>query len=113
MLDEETLKLAAAIERALGDELPRARPKLRLITAADLPPRPAELYSDAEREWVRDRIRMWTRIYQLGQWLRQQMKGFFSLEEMPDEDLARLLARVEHGVECIRDGVGFDEAGLM
>jgi hypothetical protein len=111
-LDEETLRLAAAIERALGDELPRARPKLRLITTADLPPRPTSLYTDDEREWVRDRIRYWTRIYQLEQWTRQQMRGFVTLEEMPDEDLKRLLDRVEHGVQCIRDEVPFDEAGI-
>lgn len=90
-----------------------ARPKLRLITSADLPPRPSEIYSDVEREWVRDRIRMWTRVYGLEQWVRQEMKGFFSLEEMPDEELQQLLSRVEHGVQCCRDGVGFDEAGLM
>ncbi len=111
--EEEVSRLSALLEKKLGERFPAPRPALRLITTADLPPKPAPLYDDHEREWVRDRIRYWTRIYGLEQWTRQQMRGFVTLEDMPDEDLQALLNRIERGVQCIRDGIGFDEADLM
>lgn len=90
-----------------------ARPQLRLVTAAHLPPKAPALFGDLERERMIDRIRMWTRIYSLEQWLRQELGEYATLDEVPDAGLQRQLERIEHGVQCIRDGVGFDEAGLM
>lgn len=110
--EEEVSRITALLEQKLAKQFPPAKPKLRLITTADLPPKPPALYTDEDREWVRDRVRYWTRIYGLEQWTRQQMRGFATLEEMPDEDLKALLDRVERGVECIREGIAFDDAGL-
>lgn len=111
--ESEVSRVTALLEGKLARAYPARRPPLRLITAADLPPKPPALYTDDQRDYVRDRIRMWTRIYGLEQWTRQKMAGFVTLEELPDDDLRRLLETVERGVQAIRDGIGFDEVGLM
>lgn len=108
---EEFAALADAIARRIKEAPPR--PRLRLVTPADLPAKPPPLFDDGEREWVRDRIRMWGKVYGLEQWIRQQMRGALTLEELSDEELRSLLDRVAHGVQCCQDGIGFDEAGLM
>lgn len=112
-MEDEVSRLTALLENKFGEKFPAKKPKFRLITTADLPPRAAELYDDTTRERLRDRVRMWSRVYQIEQWVRQQYGGYATLEEMTDDDLTRLLERVESGVQCIRDGVGFDEAGLL
>lgn len=112
-MENEVARLSSLLENKLSAKSPARKPRLHLITAAHLPPKPAELFDDLERERIRDRVRMWTRIYGLEQWLRQELASYATLEEMPDAVLLRQLERIEHGVQCIRDGVGFDEAGLM
>lgn len=89
------------------------RPKLRLITAADLPAKPPRLFTDDERAWACNEIRMWCSVYPIETYVRRRMKGYVMPEEMPDEDLREVLTFVEKCVQSIRDEVPFDEAGLI
>ncbi|MGY3265835.1 hypothetical protein [Lysobacter sp. HA35] len=89
------------------------RPKLRLITTADLPPKPGRTMSDDERVWACDEIRMWFGVYPIEPYARRRMKGYALLEEMPDDELRTVLQYVTDCVKAIRDEVPFDEAGLL
>jgi hypothetical protein len=108
---EEFAALADAIARRIQEAPPR--PKLRLITTADLPPKSPRLYSDEEREWAYREIRLWLGVYPIEPYVRREMKGYALLEEMPDEELQGVLQFVEKCVKAIRDEVPFDEAGLI
>lgn len=89
------------------------RPKLRLVTAADLPPKPAPLFSDHDREWIRAQVRTLTRIYGLEWFLRQELAGHYGLEELADEELRDLFDQFGRAVRCMREGVSFEDAGLI
>jgi hypothetical protein len=109
--NEELEGLEALIARRILGAPPR--PKLRLITRADLPPKPSRTMTDDERAWACDEIRMWFGVYPIEPYTRRHMKGYALLEEMPDDELRQVLRFVEACVKAIKDEVGFDEAGLL
>lgn len=108
---EELERLEAQIARAILGA-PK-RPKLRLITTADLPPKPARSLSDTERRHMCDEIRLYWSAYGIEPYVRRQMKGEALLEGLDDDALREVYEFVGRCVQSIRDGVGFDEAGLM
>lgn len=108
---EEFAALSDAIARRIKEAPPR--PKLRLVTTADLPPKPARTLTDDERTWACSEIRHWCGVYPIEPYVRRRMTGYALLEEMPDEELRAVLGYVERCVQAIRDEVPFDEAGLL
>lgn len=84
------------------------RPPLRLVGA----PKP-QLFDSITRASITARIRTLQRMYHL-QWLVEQATfntpGIDSLE---DADLSELLRQAERARECLAEGIGFDEAGLV
>jgi len=112
MSEKERLEALAAM---IATELKGApeRPRLRLVTTADLPPKPPRLLTDEDREWACREIRVWCSVYPIDPYVRRRMKGYALLEEMPDEELREVLHFVERCVQAIRDEVPFDEAGLL
>lgn len=97
----------ALIERQLEKRAPASGPKLRLVA-----PAPAGLPA-LEREWLCDRIRFLGRVYELEWFVRQEIRGFAGVESLPDEDLIRVFRQLGRAIECIRDGVSFEDAGLI
>jgi len=79
----------------------------------EAPKRAPELFNDNDREWIREQIRTLRRIYNLDWFVRQEMFGKYGLEDLSDEELVSLLRLVERAVQCIRDEVSFEEAGLI
>ena len=108
---EELAALSAAIARRIQDA--PARPKLRLITAADLPPKPARTLSDEERVEKCEDIRIWCGVYPIEAYVRRHMRGYAAPEDMTDDDLERAHAFAHRCVQAIRDEVPFDEAGIV
>lgn len=85
-----------------------AKPLLRVIAA----PKPT-LFDSITRGSILTRIRRLQKMYSLG-WLVEQ--GTFNqpgLDSLEDAALSALLQQMERARECIVDGVGFDDAGLI
>jgi len=99
---------ANALLEKLQERIAAAKPR-----AARLRPAAVELYSDEERDWIRQQILTLRRIYGLEWFVRQEMFGRLNLEELADEELRALLHSVERAVLCIREGVSFEDAGLI
>lgn len=108
---EEFAALSAAIARRIDDAPPR--PKLRLITTASLPSKPARTLSDGERDQMCDDIRMYCSVYPIEPYVRRQMRGCVMPEELDDEVLREVFEFVGHCVQSIRDDVPFDLAGIL
>ena len=108
---EEFAALADAITRRMKEAPPR--PRLRLVTAADLPPKPARTMSDDDRTWACSEIRLWCGVYPIEPYVRRRMQGYALLEELPDAELRDVVDYVARCVQAIRDEVPFDEAGLI
>lgn len=107
-VDREELKRLA---RQLAELTTERKPaQLRVVK---VPERGPILFSDVEREWIRSQILTLQRIYCLEWFVRQEMYGRYGFEELSDDDLLALLRSVERAVCCIRDGVSFEDAGLI
>lgn len=109
---EKIRKLAhdmAAIAQASRTSLPDA-PRPRQIVPEDFAP--VGLCA-TEREWFCEHIRFLARVYELGWFVRQECRGYAGLESLPDDELKRVFKRVGHAVSCIKDGISFEDAGLI
>lgn len=104
---EEVQELARILDAraGLGRE---ARPKLRLVT----PPTP-KLLDHIAREAHLRRIDYLKRRYQLGWIVDQATFDVASASVLEDCDLIRLLCDMERAMECILDGVPFEDADLV
>jgi len=89
--------------------VPQARPKLQLVSA-DYQPPPDEIYL---RECRLRRIKWLVKAYEL-QWLiDQHCFGLKNVHVLDSPALQALHRDMERARECITEGIGFDEAGLV
>jgi hypothetical protein len=76
---------------------------------------PLSAMSDIQREsyyrMVRHYRRGWGKPMQL--LIDQAVFGLAGVEQLEDAALKQLLADLERGIECIRDDVTFEDAGLL
>lgn len=79
------------------------------------PPKPANLLDDITRESycrvIRSYRRNWGKPMQL--LIDQACVGIAGIEQLQDNDLIRLMRDMQRGLECIRDDVTFEDAGLI
>jgi hypothetical protein len=85
------------------------------LVSLELPPKATESRIDhVTRDCIYRRVRDLARLYSLGWLLLQEtMHVQAIMEQLPDEELLDLLARMEQARECLIDGVSFDDAGLV
>lgn len=99
--------LAKALADKVRSEKP-ARPKLRLVVTA----KPTK-FDAITRDCIMRRVRYLTKAYQL-QWLvDQETFDTPGVDALEDGDLADLLRTLERARDCIAEGVGFEDAGLV
>lgn len=100
------------LEQELAEKAPPDGPVLRIVSLGDLAPDPDALCS-TEREWLCDQVRFLARVYSLDWFVRQESRGYAGLESMPDDELRNVYKRVGKAIECIKEGVSFEDAGLL
>lgn len=93
----------AALEGA-----PRARRPFRAIQQ----PKP-ELYDSITRDSILRRIRYLARAYGLKWQIEQATFNRPNVDCLNDQELSALLRDMERGRECVLEGIGFDDAGLV
>jgi hypothetical protein len=101
---ERLKKLARQLADLTAERKP---PKLSIVPVKN------DQFAEPERIWIREQIMSLRRIYALDWFVRQEMYGKLDLRDLDDEDLLALLRSVERAVCCIRDGVSFEDAGLI
>lgn len=111
---EELAQRLAARTAALRAEQ-QQRPALHVVPAAAAPPR-ADFRMDAVlREshcrMIRHFRRRWGQPMQMV--IDQACFGLTGIEKLPDDDLIQLHKDLERAEDCMRDGVTFEDAGLL
>lgn len=90
----------------------KTRPKLAVVKA---PERPDTQMHDIEREshcrMIRHMRRRWGMPMQL--LIDQACFGLPGIEQLCDDSLIQLHKDLERAQDCMRDGVSFDDAGLI
>lgn len=107
LTNDEVQELARILDARAGLGR-KVRPKLRLIT----PPTP-KLLDHIAREAHLRRIAYLKQRYQLGWLVDQATFDVASVSVLEDCDLIRLLCDMERALECILDGVPFEDADLV
>lgn len=122
-LDQEMDKLAQLIalraQRKMG-----VKPNLMVVGSAkpaEAEPVPAPSAGPAMRmdvvlreshcRMIRHFHRRWGASMQL--LIDQACFGYMGIEHLPDDDLIQLHKDLERAEDCIRDGVSFEDAGLL
>jgi hypothetical protein len=111
MVDKELFgRLVAAIEEGLQ---PKARPNLRVVQndGLFLAPSMCELERESHRKMIRHIRRRWGHAMQ--QVIDQACFGLAGLEQLDDDALVQLHKDLERAQDCIRDGVSFEDAGIL
>lgn len=103
-------KLVALIEAKLGERQPANRPALALVQP---PARPPRLFDSATRESHLRMIRHKNRRWKLQMLVDQATFGRYGLDGLEDQELLQLHHDCDRAVECIADGVTWEEAGLI
>lgn len=113
MTDKTKLEALARMVAAEIEGAPK-RPRLRLVSRADLAEQVAPGIDPITRASMVSRIRDLSRMYYL-QWLiRQEAPDVGNMiEALEDDRLVALLEKMERGRECRVEGIGFDDAGLV
>lgn len=91
-------------------------PTLRAVGRSEhLAPASQRSFLDPQtRECLRTAIRDMARVYGLEWFMRRHtMHVHYALEHLTDEELVALEKKIDSARECLRDGVSFDEAGLI
>lgn len=106
---EDLARRLAARTATLRGDAPAERPTLRLV------PREPETMDVIVREshcrMIRHFRRRWGHPMQL--LIDQACFGYTGIEALPDEDLVQLHKDLERAEDCMRDGVTFEDAGLL
>jgi len=122
-LDQEMDKLAELIalraQRKMG-----AKPALALVRSERRPERqtPAEMLAAAQTRMdvlvreshcrmIRHLVRRWGGQMQVV--VDQACFGLAGIEQLPDDDLVQLHKDLERAQDCIRDGISFEDAGIL
>lgn len=102
-------KLVAMIEARLEKSAPPARPALRLVK-----PSPARGRLDSiSRDSHLRMIRHLNRRYRLQMLVDQATFGRAGLEQLDDDELVRLHEDLHRAYECAREGISWEDAGLV
>lgn len=120
-LDQEMDKLAELIalraQRKMG-----LKPSLAVVgnakpakPSAVAPLAPAMRMDVVLRESHYRMIRHFRRIWgtPMQMVIDQACFGYMGIEQLPDDDLIQLHMDLERALDCIRDGVSFEDAGLL
>ena len=120
-LDQEMDKLAELIalraQRKMG-----MKPSLAVVgsekparaSAAPTAPSPTRMdvvLRESHYRMIRHFRRIWGAPMQMV--IDQACFGYMGIEQLPDEDLIQLHKDLERALDCMRDGVSFEEAGLL
>lgn len=103
-------RLLALMEAKLGGQLPAGKPALRLVPAST--PR-ARTLDPITRESHLRMIRHLRNRYGLQLLVDQATFGRGGLDQLEDDEVCALHADLHRAMECIRDGVSWEDAGLI
>lgn len=107
--NREMEQMAKAVAASLGISL--GKPKRHLIPVRD---GSSNSMTALQRDVLYSRIRDLAQGYHLGWLVRQDTMHVLGVVEcLQDEELTKLLARMECAVECVHEGVPFVERGLV
>jgi hypothetical protein len=103
--------LAKAIAARVKGAKPASKQHLRLVTQEDNLAGMDAIKRESYVRMVRHYRRNWGAPMQL--LIDQACFGHAGVEQLPDDALVRLMRDLERGLECIRDDVSFEDAGLI
>lgn len=112
---EELAKRLAARTAALRGQAEQ-RPALRVVQQAAPATPPASCLMDvvlreSHIRMIRHFRRRWGQPMQLI--VDQACFGYMGLEQLPDDELIQLHKDLERAEDCMRDGISFEDAGLL
>ena len=111
-LSEERLQeLAKRMAAAMGTETPPLRPHLRLVVSDPSARRLDHMTRESHYRMIRHLRRCWGYSMQLI--IDQAIFGLAGIEQLDDEQLIQLHKDLERAQDCMRDGVTFEDAGLL
>lgn len=111
-LSEERLKeLASRMAKAMGTEKPMPRPHLRLVKSSSIARQLDDLTRESHCRMIRHLRRRWG--YSMQQIIDQATFGLAGIEQLDDEQLIQLHKDLERAQDCMRDGITFEDAGLL
>lgn len=114
MSDKEKLQVLAKMVAERLQQRKAERPKLKLVHRDDLVVDPTCEMDAVTRDIICSRIRDLSRMYNLAWLVRQETAAAGGIMEvLDDRALSSLLERMEQARECLVEGIGFDEAGLV
>ncbi|USJ00893.1 hypothetical protein MUG10_01095 [Xanthomonas prunicola] len=91
--------------------VPGKRPQLRVVGAADVERGMDPATRDSHFRMIRHHRRSWGPAMQV--LIDQACFGLEAMEQLTDDDLMGLLRDIERGIDCIREDVSFEDAGLV
>lgn len=111
--EELAQRLAARTAALRGEKVPR--PTLRAVQSTASPEtdgfRMDVVLRESHFRMIRHFRRRWGQPMQLI--IDQACFGVMGIEQLPDDDLIQLHKDLERAEECMRDGVTFEDAGLL
>lgn len=108
-LSEDKLQeLAQRLAKAMDGGKP-ARPTLRIVEPP--PARMDAITRESHCRMIRHLRRGWGRDMQII--IDQACFGVAGIESLDDDSLVQLHRDMERALDCIRDGVSFEDAGLL
>lgn len=110
-MDEVMVKrLVGLIQGGLQGGQPAAKAQLRLIVPESA--RDPNALSESERA-VKLRLSKFVADRYMIPWLIDQVALGRPLEALPDADVIRLYEQAKKALKCVKEGVSFDDAGLV
>ena len=85
------------------------QPALRVV--AEQPRRMDDLHRESHCRMIRHFRRNWGPPMQ--QLIDQACFGLAGIEQLSDDDLVQLHKDMERAMDCMRDGISFEDAGLL
>ena len=110
MSEHEVSQLVAILERKLGTQFPAPKPGLSVVKEA-APQR--RCFDSITRASHIDRIRYLSRGYGLSWLVEQATFDRPGLDCLEDDELIQLHRDMDKALDCIRDGVAFEDADLV
>ena len=107
-LQELAQRLAKAMDGDKAAAVPA--PRLRLVPAK-APRGMDSITKDSHCRMIRHYRRHWGPAMQM--LIDQACFGLTGIEDLEDDQLIALHRDMERGMECMRDGVSFEDAGLL
>lgn len=111
--EELAQRLAARTAALRGETAPRPELRSVRVTAGPEPEgfRMDVVLRESHFRMIRHFRRRWGQPMQLI--IDQACFGMMGIEQLPDDDLIQLHKDLERAQDCMRDGVTFEDAGLL